>query len=172
MTTRLHLEPPPQEMTSVPKEMSTDRRFLGRLRRLVVVSSAMLGLIALLAALSTEAPPLVLGLLASGWILMPVLLFTSISRPRIRYLLALPATLVALGLVFVALDFQGDPIALVGWWLITAGVLFGGGLGTWFWYRWMPVPQALDDPFSPGRIALIAVHIALVVVGVALVIAT
>jgi hypothetical protein len=49
-------------------------------------------------------------------------------------------------------------------------VLFGGGLGSWFWYRWMPVPEQLDDPFAPRRIALIVTHIALVVVGMALII--
>lgn len=153
-------------------EMSTARRFRGRLRRLVVVSSVALGLITLFAALATDAPPLVIGLLASGWILMPVLLYASMDRPRIRYLLALPATLVAAGLITVAVDFEGETITRVGWWLITAGVLFGGSLGTWFWYRWMPVPEALEDPFSPGRIALIAVHVGLVVIGMGLVVAT
>lgn len=164
MTSRLDLAP-------VPKELSTDQRFLGRLRRLVVVSSVVLGLIALFAALSTEASSLVIGLLVSGWILMPALLHAGIDRPRIRYLLALPATLVAAGLISVAVGFAGEPAAQIGWWLITAGVLVGGSLGTWFWYRWMPVPGALQDPFSPGRLALIGVHVALVIIGVVLVIA-
>jgi hypothetical protein len=41
-------------------------------------------------------------------------------------------------------------------------------LGLWFWYRLLPVPASLDDPFSPGRWTLIAVHIAAIVVGVVL----
>lgn len=156
----------------VSTEMSTDPRFCARLRRLVLVSSVMLGLITLLAALSSEAPPLVIGLLALGWILMPTLLDASIERPHLRYLLALPATLVAGGLISVAIRFEGEPGAQAGWWLITAGVALGGILGAWFWFRWMPVPERLDDPFSPGRIALITAHVALIVIGVALVIAS
>jgi hypothetical protein len=51
---------------------------------------------------------------------------------------------------------------------MTAGVLFGGVLGIWFWMRLLPVPPALDDPFSRGRWAMIAIHIALIVAGLAL----
>lgn len=153
------------------RELSDDPRFRGRIRRLVVVSTVMLGSITLLAALSTEAPPLVIGLLAAGWLLMPTLLHASIDRPRLRYLLALPACLVAAGLLLVATGIDDGGMAAAGWWSITAGVLLGGGLGTWFWYRWMPVPNWLDDPFSPGRITLIAIHIALVLIGMGMVIA-
>lgn len=157
--------------TAAPRaEMSADPRFRRRVRRLVVVSAVMLGAITLLAALGTDARPVAIGMLASGWLLMPTLLYASMDRPRLRYLLALPATLVAVGLVMVATGLEGSAGATTGWWLITAGVLFGGGLGTWFWYRWMPVPPSLDDPFAPGRIALIALHVALIVVGMGLVI--
>jgi hypothetical protein len=52
--------------------------------------------------------------------------------------------------------------------LVTAGVLLGGVLGLWFWYRLLPVPAALDDPFSRGRWTLIAVHVSLIVVGLVL----
>lgn len=152
-------------------EMSTDPRFRRRLRRLVVVSAVMLGWLTLLALLATEAEPTTIWLLAVGWVLMPTVLYASLDRPRLRYLLALPASLVAVGLVFVATGDLTSPVATLGWWSITAGILLGGGLGMWLWYRWMPVPSALDDPFSPGRIALIAGHVSLILVGVALVIA-
>ena len=49
-----------------------------------------------------------------------------------------------------------------------AGILLGSVLGLWFWYRVLPVPAALDDPFSPGRWTLIGIHIALIVLGLML----
>ncbi|MCJ7709607.1 MAG: hypothetical protein MUQ32_02145, partial [Chloroflexi bacterium] len=55
-----------------------------------------------------------------------------------------------------------------GWLLMTIGVGLGGVLGLWLWFRLMPVPAALDDPLAPGRWALIGVHVALVVIGLAL----
>lgn len=130
----------------------------------------MLGVITLLAALSPESKPVAIGLLVAGWILMPTLLDASVNRPRLRYLLALPAMLVTVGLVMVAVSMGGWSITTAGWWLLTIGVILGGGLGSWFWYRWMPVPDSLDDPFAPWRIALIVAHIALVVFGMALII--
>lgn len=135
-----------------------------------MVSGIMLGLITLLAALSADASPLVVAALSLGWILMPTLLHISMARPRARYLLALPATLVAVGLLSLASNLDAGSVVVSGWWLVTAGVLFGGGLGTWFWYRIMPVPESLDDPFSIGRITLIAIHVALILVGLGLVI--
>jgi hypothetical protein len=158
------------DAATVPREQSTDPRFCGRLRRLVVVSAVMLGSIALLAALS-DAPPFGIGLLASGWILMPTLLRAGVKRPRVRYLLALPATLVTAGLIATVTHLDAGSDATLGWWLITAGVALGGGLGMWFWYRWLPVPESLDDPFSSGRIALIATHVALILAGIGLVFA-
>ncbi len=156
--------------TTVSPEMSTDRRFRGRLRRLVVVSAIMLGAITLLAVVATNAPPAVIGVLALGWVLMPTLLYASMERPRLRHLLVLPATLVAVGLIAVATGLEGSPMADVGWWLVAGGVLFGGALGMWFWYRWLPVPRALDDPFSAGRITMIVIHVAMIMVGMGLVI--
>jgi hypothetical protein len=41
-------------------------------------------------------------------------------------------------------------------------------MGLWFWYRVLPVPRAMDHPFSAGRIALIGVHVALIVAGMVL----
>lgn len=151
------------------REMSDDRRFRGRLRRLIAISAVMLGSITLLAVTSADPSALVVAMLAAGWVLMPTLLYAGLDRPSVRYLLVVPATLVTAGLVSVAL--HGPLESAVGWWVITAGVLFGGGLGAWFWYRWMPVPDQFDDPFSSGRIALIAIHVALIVVGIFLVIA-
>lgn len=52
--------------------------------------------------------------------------------------------------------------------MMTAGVLMGGVLGLWFWYRPAPVPLRLDDPFSRGRWLLIGAHVALIVVGMML----
>ena len=60
-------------------------------------------------------------------------------------------------------------VARAGWVLITTGVFLGGILGAWFWFRWLPVPAALADPFSRGRWALIAIHVCLIVFGLALV---
>lgn len=150
-------------------EMSTNVRFRRRLRRLIVVSTVMLGSITLLAVLSTDARPITIGLLAAGWLLMPTLLYAGLDRPRLRYLLMVPATLVTAGLIVVANGVEAGPTARLGWWLITGGVLFGGGLGGWFWYRWMPVPGHLEDPFSSGRISLIAIHVGLILIGMGLV---
>jgi hypothetical protein len=160
----IRVEGPP-----VSPELSDDPRFLRRIHRLVIVSSVMLGLIALLATLTPSTRPLAIGLLVMGWILMPTLLRASVRRPRMRYLLAVPATLVSAGVFSVAAGLERETASL-GWWLMMAGVLFGGALGAWFWYRLIPVPAALDDPFSPGRIALIAVHVGLVISGMGLVI--
>jgi hypothetical protein len=60
------------------------------------------------------------------------------------------------------------PLPALGWLLMTAGVALGGLLGIWFWFRLLPVPPALDDPYSTGRWALIGLHIALIVVGMVL----
>jgi hypothetical protein len=59
----------------------------------------------------------------------------------------------------------------VGWMLVTAGVLLGGTLGLWTWYRVLPVPPPLDDPVAPGRWALIGVHVALVLLGLVMLVA-
>jgi hypothetical protein len=56
--------------------------------------------------------------------------------------------------------------------MITAGILLGGTLGMWFWYRMMPVPYELSDPYGTPRIALVGLHIGLVLAGVAIVIIT
>jgi hypothetical protein len=106
----------------------------------------------------------------AGWVLMPTLLVVSLRKPLVRYALVAPSTLVGLGLVAIcATALPGDGVAAAGWVIATAGILFGSVLGIWFWFRLLPVPPALDDPFSPWRWGLVATHVTLVVAGLALV---
>lgn len=151
-------------------EMTGDARFEARVRRLAGVSSIALGVVFGLALASPVDSPYVRLAVALGWFLMPTILYASLWRPVLRYLLVLPATLVSLALLaLVGLGVPAGLAASVGWILVTFGVLLGGALGLWFWYRLMPVPRELDDPFSAGRWTLIAVHVGLVVAGLALV---
>lgn len=151
-------------------EMTGDARFEARVRRLAGVSSIALGVVFGLALASPVDAPYVRLAVALGWFLMPTILYASLWRPVLRYLLVLPATLVSLALLaLVGLGVPAGLAASVGWILVTFGVLLGGALGLWFWYRLMPVPRELDDPFSAGRWTLIAVHVGLVVAGLALV---
>jgi hypothetical protein len=147
-------------------ELTDDRAFSQRIQRLVVISADALGEIWGLAYLQ-EAPAWTQMLIGLGWVLMPVLLARSLRRPTLRYLLVLPASCVSLGLIGIVLS--GPDATRAGWILITLGVLTGGTLGMWFWYRWAPVPAGLENPFGSSRIALIAVHASLVLVGVGLV---
>ncbi len=151
-------------------EMSSDPSFARRVKRLVVVSASALGVILLLTITAGAGGRLAAGLILGGWITMPALLARSLSTPKWRYLLVVPAGLVATGLVIVTVEFDGSALGYIGWLMMTAGVLVGATLGAWFWYRWAPVPGPLDSPFSQGRWALIAIHAALVTVGAVLVI--
>jgi hypothetical protein len=154
---------------AVPIELTDDRRIRHRVLRLAAVSLVALGLICGLGAATLEAPPTILASLALGWFLMPTVLAWSLREPRARYLLVVPSTLVTLGLLAICLGWMPtSAMVAAGWLLMTAGVGLGGMLGLWLWFRLMPVPAALDDPLAPGRWALIAVHVALVVVGWAL----
>ena len=154
----------------IPVELSPDPVFERRVRRLAVVSAVALGLIWGLSVSTVDAPPAVGVALGLGWLLMPVTLAASLRRPRLRYALVLPASLVGAGLLAVCIGWlPGDPRAAAGWLLMTVGIAFGGGLGLWLWYRLLPVPAALDQPFSRGRWALIGVHVGLVVAGLVLV---
>ena len=151
---------------AVPVELSADRRMSRRVKRLGYVSSVALGLIWGLSLATLEAPWWVTAALAGGWVLMPTVLFASLARPRLRYGLVLPGSLVGLGLLAICLAWPpAAPMAAVGWWLMAFGVALGGGLGLWFWYRLLPVPAALDDPMSAGRWGLIGLHVGLIVVG-------
>ena len=157
------------EPMSRPVELSADPRMARRVWRLGFVSVVALGLIWALAVATVHPPMVVSAALVAGWVLMPVLLFASLARPPMRYGLVLPAALVGGGLIGLMLLAPAvSPLAAVGWLLVTAGVALGGFLGLWFWYRLLPVPQFLNDLESPGRWALIALHVGLIVVGWAL----
>lgn len=150
----------------VPVELTDDRRIHDRVVRLAAVSLVALGLVLVLAVTTLELPAAVVAGLALGWVLMPTLLAWSLRDPRSRYLVVVPSSLVTLGLVAICVGWlPATAIASAGWLLMTAGVGLGGALGLWLWFRLVPVPAALDDPLAPGRWGLIAVHVALVVVG-------
>lgn len=150
-------------------ELTDDPLFAHRVRRLVAVSAVALGVITGL-ALASDAPTWSVVLLATGWVLMPVILAASLNRPTLRYGLIVPASVVTVGLLGVLVSTDGA--AVLGWAMITAGILLGGTLGMWFWYRLMPVPYELSDPYGAPRIALVGLHIGLVLAGMAIVVAT
>ena len=152
-------------------EMTRDSRFGVRVIRLAATSVVALGLIWGFQFATLDTPALVGISLAAGWALMPVLLIASLRWPVARYGLAIPSTLVGFGLIAICLTAlpPGWGPAGVGWLMTTAGVLMGGVLGLWFWFRLAPVPRFLDDPFSPGRWTLVAVHIVLIVAGLVLI---
>lgn len=151
-------------------ELSADPAFARRVTRLVWVSATALGIIWLLARTSAPSLTLAHAAIAAGWALMPATLALSLRRPRLRYALVVPASLVSLGLVAVIVVAPSvSAVQRVGWILVTTGVLFGGTLGMWFWFRWMPVPAGFESPFSAGRWLLVAAHISTVTVGLAIV---
>ncbi len=147
-------------------ELTGDRLFIHRVRRLVAISTVALGVIWGLAFVE-EAPTWVLVLLAIGWASMPTILAASLNRPSLRYALVVPATSVSVGLIGMVMAAPQDTVT--GWILITAGIVLGGFLGVWFWFRWLPVPRILDDPFGWPRVTLVGLHLALILVGAALV---
>ncbi|MEO7294925.1 MAG: hypothetical protein ABIZ57_02180 [Candidatus Limnocylindria bacterium] len=147
-------------------ELSGDRRFAGRVRRLALTATVALGLIWALAVTTLDAPRVIGFALAAGWLSMPTILLASLGRPLLRYALVLPSTLVGLPLLAISAAWlPSNAVAASGWLLMTAGILMGGMLGLWFWYRLIPVPPQMDDPFSSGRLALIGAHVALIVTG-------
>jgi hypothetical protein len=152
-------------------EMSGDEAFLPRIRRLAAVSSIALGIVWLLAVQTTRPHHAAIDVaLLAGWVLMPTVLWTSIHRPSTRPLVFLPSALVTLALAALCLTALPEgTLERTGWLLITGGILFGGVLGGWFWFRWIPVPESLDAPFSSGRWALIGLHVAMILGGIALV---
>ena len=148
-------------------ELTSDPLFARRVRRLVVVSAVALGLISWL-AIRSGGPRAAVVLLVLAWAFMPAVLAASLSRPRLRYALVLPATLVTLGLVGMVLSTDGAE--MIGWILVTLGIAVGGSLGMWLWYRWFPVPYVLDDPYGVPRLMLLSVHIVLVISGVVVIV--
>ena len=152
-------------------EMTRDPRFGARVIRLAATSVVALGLIWGFQFATLQTPAFVGTSLAAGWALMPILLTASLRWPVARYGLALPSTLIGVGLIAICLTALPTDwgASRVGWLMTTAGVLMGGVLGLWFWFRLAPVPRFLDDPFGPGRWVLVIVHIALIVAGLALI---
>lgn len=151
-------------------EMTGDARFAHRVRRLAITSGVALGAIWALAVTTLDAVAAIDLALLAGWLMMPAALGSSLVRPSIRPLVAVPSTLVTIALLAICTSvLPAEEPQRAGWLLITAGVLLGGALGLWFWFRLVPVPTPLDDAYAPGRWALIAVHVDLIVVGLALV---
>ena len=137
-----------------------------RIARLAATSVFGLGAVWFLEERTLFVRPEVGAALACGWVLMPAILAASLWRPWLRYALTLPASLVTAALAFVCLTaLPAGLLAQAGWLLLTGGVALGAVLGMWLWYRWMPVPAALADPESPGRWALVGLHVALVLAG-------
>lgn len=153
-----------------PVELTKGAAFAGRIIRLALTSSIALGLVWWLAGATLEIPLILETSLAAGWVLMPLMLLASLRWPRVRYALVLPSSLVGLPLLVICARYLPDAsLASTGWLLVTGGILLGSVLGIWFWFRWLPVPASLHDPFSRGRWLLVALHIALIVGGLALV---
>lgn len=153
----------------LPVELSADRAFARRVRRLALVSLVALGIIRGLAVNTLDAPPVVGFALLAGWVLMPAVLVASLAWPVARYGLVIPASLVTLGLLAIVVAWlPSSTVAATGWVLMLAGVALGGVMGLWLWYRLLPVPASLAEPFSPARWLLIGVHVGLIVAGMAL----
>ena len=152
----------------IPVELTDDPRIRRRVERLAVVSAVALGLIWGLAVATIAVPAWVAVTLFAGWLSMPTVLVASLRDSRLRYGLVVPSVLVSLGLLAIVIGSSPGGLAGLGWLLILAGVLLGGLMGLWFWFRVARVPVALDAPDGAGRWAIIAVHVGLIVVGIAL----
>ncbi|HVQ22413.1 MAG TPA: hypothetical protein VMT36_04010 [Candidatus Saccharimonadia bacterium] len=152
----------------IPVELTEDPRIRRRVRRLAAVSAVALGLIWVLAVATTTAPAWVAVVLFAGWLSMPTLLLASLRDARLRYGLVVPSVLVSVGLLAIVVGSSPGAIAALGWLLILVGVLLGGLMGLWFWFRVVPVPVALDAPDGAARWAIIAIHVGLIVVGIGL----
>lgn len=139
-------------------------RLRGRVVRLAAVSVVALGVIFALGVEADEGA-LATVALATGWVLMPCVLLLSLRVPGLKFGLAIPASLVSLATGWLALRTFPAP----GWPLLSAGILMGAVMGAWFWFRWAPIPAPLLDHNGPARITLLAVHVALVVLGIGIV---
>jgi hypothetical protein len=106
-----------------------------------------------------DPPTWVLVLLVVGWVSMPTILAASLNGPSRRYALIVPASAVSIGLIGMVMAAPQDTV--IGWLFITVGILLGGSLGVCFWFRWLPVPRILDEPFGWPRVTLVGLHLAL-----------
>jgi hypothetical protein len=136
-----------------------------RVRRLAVTSAWALGVIWLLWLFTLGAPSFVGLLLVLGWIGMPAVLWLSLTRPRLRLALIVPAAFVTVAVAVVASGPLADDVARAGWIALLAGLALGAVQGAWLWFGWLPVPAALRDPLARPRLALITTHVALVLSG-------
>lgn len=100
---------------------------------------------------------------------MPMVLFSSLRRSWLRFGLAIPASLVIGGVAAVAFGPLPDAVSRAGWWSLLAGLVLGGIQGAWFWSGVFSLPEAFRDPFARARMRLIALHVSLVVLGMALI---
>lgn len=142
-----------------------------RIRRLAIVSTVALGIIWWLARRDGLAAPATDAALFAGWLLMPATLLLGLRERRSLPLVAVPSTLVTLGLLAVSVASMSDGNASsAGWLLVLTGVLMGDALGAWLWFGYLPVPQAFRDPHALGRLLLIAAHVALILGGLAVVV--
>lgn len=159
-----------QAITSEPVELTDDPAFDRRIIRLAIVSSFALGLVWLFAKATLDLSPGVRASLALGWLMMPSILLLSRRWPLLRYALAIPSMLVGVPLMIICATALPDgQMARTGWLALTAGILTGGLLGVWFWFRWLPVPSMFHEPFSPERWVLVGIHVVLVMAGLLLV---
>ena len=153
----------------VPVELTQDPRVVRRVKRLAVVSAVALGAIWWLAVSTLEVPPAIGVALLAGWLSMPSTLLASLHDERWRYGLVVPSTLVSLALLAIVVGWSPGGIAGLGWQSMLLGVLLGGLMGCWFWYRLLPVPAAFDAPDATARWVLIGLHVALIMAGLILV---
>ena len=135
----------------------------GRVQRLAAVSSVALGLLWWF-SLDADGGRVATPALAAGWILMPAVLLLSLGVPRLKYALALPASLVSFATVLLA----AATFPSAGWLLVSTGIAMGGLMGAWFWFGWAPIPGPLSKHDGRPRTLLVAVHVLLVVSGLAL----
>ncbi len=150
--------------------MSGDPEFARRVVRLALTSVVALGVIFLLGVVTGSGAGWIGFALGLGWVLMPALLLLSLNTPGLRYALVVPATLVSVALVAICAGSHAiSPAAWAGWLMTTAGVLLGGVMGAWLWFRMLPVRVRLQNPFGPARWALIATHVGLIVFGMVLI---
>jgi hypothetical protein len=149
-------------------ELTTNPWMTRRVHRLIFVSSVALGVITGL-AVSNDGPTWAVLAIAFAWFAMPTALWASVDRPVLRYLLVVPALSASVGLIGMAIATSG--VVTAGWLIVLIGISTGGMLGMWFWYRFLPVPYSLDDPYGTPRLSLLAIHIALVLIGIGMIVA-
>ncbi len=145
-----------------------ERLMAARVRRLTLVSAVALGMIWWLAQEAPYAASLARWGLALGWLSMPAVLALSLRLPAARFGLVFPATLLtgATGLLAIEAWREGTA-SFFGWGVLLTGILVGDLLGAWLWFGLLPVPPRLRNPGSAPRWLLIAVHVSLVLYGIA-----